>query len=222
MSEKSPQFVGTADASKVRDEALKKADVKLSPEQQKVSDVMTESGEKLVDNVVDAREAAGQKLQGLHGKELVEAGKKQMIRGIVDTVKTQAKWAIPLAIIMGGIGVGRGRHKGRDVALFFGGVGAAAGAGLGYGIGYEVAPLRFNKQIKGNLEMSKVGVSDYIISHTASFGINALMTFATMRFPRLWAVASATGIIATDALNPITVRGLRDVIKGSREMKKGM
>ncbi|MEK7533292.1 MAG: hypothetical protein AAB542_02550, partial [Patescibacteria group bacterium] len=74
MSEipKGTQFVGQADARNLRAaEAAKPVDVKLSPEQTAVADVMKQSGQVLEEKIVDASEKAGEQLKKLQGKALV-------------------------------------------------------------------------------------------------------------------------------------------------------
>lgn len=223
MSEipKGTQFIGQADARKLHTERVKPAETKLSPEQQKVAEVMKESGEVLEKKVVDAREEAGKKLQGLHGKELVDAGKKQMVRGLLDTVKAQVKWAIGGGIIGATLGAAGSRVSGGDMHDAAGLLGATWASGSA-AIGGEVsAPLAYNKKVAGSQELTKVGWSDWLISVGARFAIGTPITLLTMRYLPLAAVQLESHVFQA-ILNPITVRGLRNVMTGLRELKKGV
>lgn len=226
------QFVGQADARRVQPEVPKKAEFTPSPEQQQIADAMKESGDKLMNDVVEAKEAAGEKLQGLHGKELREAGKKQMVKGITETLKSELRWGIPLAILSGVGGASLGSvlalHEGgqvRQVALVAAGgaaLGGIMGGVMGTGIGYEAAGLRYNKKVATTPEMSRVKFSDYVISHAGNAGLSVLLGILAFRFPRLTIPAVAAVGVSMEVFNPTTVRGLRDFIKGGSEMKKGM
>lgn len=99
---KTPQFVGSADATR---EAGNPAEFTLSPEQQAIADVLKQQGEMLEKTIVDARQKAGEKLKELKGKELVKAGLKQMGIGVLETMKAQIKWGFAggmLGSVLGG------------------------------------------------------------------------------------------------------------------------
>ncbi len=221
MSEipKGTQFVGQADARNLRmAEVITPVDVKLSPEQQQVADVMKVSGEILEKKIIDARENAGQKLQGLHGQELVDAGKKQMVRGVIETLKSEAK-----GLLAGGVlgGLIRGAHWGladRSVdSAYVGGImGGVQGAGVGAIIGYEAAGLTYNRRLVKTKEMPPTRWQDWVLSHAANYGI----TFLIPKIPNLQ-VAFASAIIIPQVVNPITVGGLRNVMTGIWQMRKG-
>lgn len=98
-----PQFVGQADGRKA--EAPVMDEFTLSPEQQHVVDVMQSAGKKLEGAELDAREKAADGLKQLQGKELVDAGFKQMGHGVWETVKSQVKWAAGGGLITG-VGLG--------------------------------------------------------------------------------------------------------------------
>lgn len=75
------QLVGQSDARLNRD--VKQSDeVMLNAEQQQIADVLQEQGKKLEKKVLTTRKDAGEKLKGLHGKELVKAGFKQVALGL--------------------------------------------------------------------------------------------------------------------------------------------
>ena len=108
MAEKSndPHFVGSADASISKSpETSQKEKFTLTSEQKQVADVMKESGEKFEKNVIDAREKAAGKLKELRGKELVDAGARQMGHGVLETVKAQLI-GVPVFGLLGGIAGG--------------------------------------------------------------------------------------------------------------------
>lgn len=96
-----PQFVGQADAR----ESLSKDEVVLTAEQKQVVEAMEQEGKKLEGGVLDAREKAAGELKKLQGKELIDAGLKQMGHGVWETVKSQVKWAIGGGLV-GAVGGG--------------------------------------------------------------------------------------------------------------------
>ncbi len=109
ISTRDIQLIGTSDATKPMSEALPKDELVLNPEQKAVVEVMQGAGKNLEAAELGAREKAAGGLKELHGKELVDAGVNMMGRGVWETVKSQAKWAIGgglVGAIVGGIGGG--------------------------------------------------------------------------------------------------------------------
>lgn len=115
MSElpKNAQFVASADARNPHtSETVGKAEVALSPEQQRVFDSLKQRGEALEQAELDARGNAAKKLKELHGKELVDAGLKQMGHGVWETAKSQATWELGGVLIGGLMGLNMGAAAG--------------------------------------------------------------------------------------------------------------
>lgn len=111
-----PQFVGQADARKAPTiEAPKQGEFILSSEQKLVADAINKGSERLEQSILDARESAGKNLQKTTGKELIAAGKKQMIRGVWDTVKAEVVMGVAGAV--GGALAGKiGENSLRNIA----------------------------------------------------------------------------------------------------------
>lgn len=154
MSEipKDPQFVGSS-------EAPKKEAFVLTAEQQQVTDTMKKSGEVLEHTMLDARERAAGQLKQLHGKELVDAGLKQMSHGVWETVKSQLKW-----------GIGGGL------------IGAVAGGAFGYASNkiFEKTPEAtaelLNKVGDGFDELRRIGVDGELLDRTQSGDFGPMLT----------------------------------------------
>lgn len=221
------QFVGKADASR---EASKSKELTFTPEQQKVADTMKQSGEVLENKVIDAREKAGQQLKQLKGKELVDAGWKQITVGAWETFKSRLKWAIGGGVAggvtgaLGGGGVmlaldrlGETEAPGSMTAI--GGVtggtlGALGGAKFGSLVGYETAGLTYNKMI-AKTDQEKVRWYDWVAGNLGVFGLRrALRGKEIGKTGRLAKVAFET------VFNPIAFGGLRKVATGFWEMGK--
>ena len=151
-------FVGQADGrARPAGEAVPSEELKLNAEQQEVVDVMQKEGGKLEAAVIDAREKAVGQLKKLQGKELVDAGLKQMGHGVWETVKQEAKGILDGGLIgglAGGLGVatlaGLSNQpvdkiiKGGIAGATFGAL--AGGVTMGY-VGYELAGLEYNQNV---------------------------------------------------------------------------
>jgi len=221
---KSTQFVGSADArGALAREAAPKDEFKLNPEQQKVADVMKESGEKLVDGVVDAKEAAGQKLQGLHGKELVDIGKKQITRGMIDSVRAQVAWGLSGGLI--GALVGRNIPTHGDGGIVNGNMSGDLARSFGFGaasLRNEFQPLIYNKKMKKTGELPTVRWSDWFWSEGIRSAIQFPLTLLALGGNISYGVNYAVQTLNNVILNPTVVGGLRRFKTGMQEMKKGI
>ncbi len=243
-----PQFVGQADASKLQAEAPIKAEFTISPEQQKVADVMKESGDKLADSVIEARARAAGKLQSLRGKELVDAGLKQMGRGAWETFKSELKWGIPMYILgtVGGATAGyagvRGlrTEEGRQslanslsslsdepVPLMSAEEARSAqqfatglGATIGGTIGKDVGVL-LGYETAGLKYNKKIAVKENLPSTKFVdwvVGNAANVGIRTLLKGRFGFVGQ---LVVNEVTNPITIGGLRNVATGMWQMRKG-
>lgn len=227
-----PQFVGQADASKLHQEAPVKGEFTISPEQQKVADVMKESGQVLEEKIVDASAKAGERLKKLQGKELVDAGLKQMGHGVWETVKRQVVWGLGAGILGGVVGEAAG-ERGRSVNnrildMIASGtsdrafetsnaaVGSAVGIMMGNIIGTETAGLAYNKKVAPKKNLPPTKWYDWAISNVGMLGTILLTRGREMS--RVGAVAQG---IFLEVFNPITVGGMRNVATGLWEMRKG-
>ncbi len=244
-----PQFVGQADAR----EFLPKDEVVLTAEQKQVVEAMESAGKKLEGAELDAREKAAGQLKKLQGKELVDAGLKQMGHGVWETVKSQIKWAIGGGLVgatgggIAGVIAGRSINQEVDSSAMFrnmfnddtlsalgmsgrsgrgmesAGITAAAIAGggtfggvVGEAIGFETAGLGYNKKIatKNNLPPTKW--YDWVVSNAGLIGLRSLL-----QGRNTGSVGSVGMLIVNEVFNPITVGGMRNVVTGLWQMKKG-
>lgn len=243
-----PQFVGQADARNLRAaEAAKPVDVKLSPEQQQLADVMKQSGETLETKVVDARDKAAIQLKELHGKELVDAGLKQMGKGVWETFKSQLKWAVPSAILgsmIGGAAAELGTRKlnslsGREdvvsrLSMVFDEYIPPMSASDGQEVRAFVTGLGFTG---GAYLGGKAGA--FVGYETAGLKYNKKIASKENLPPTMWydwvagnvgsiglrrLLRGKVGLVGTlvidEVINPITVGGLRNVAKGMWEMRQ--
>lgn len=228
MSEipKGSQLVGSADARTMKtSEAPKKTEVTPTPEQQQVVDTMKNSGEVLENNVLDAREKAAGQLKQLHGKELVDAGLKQMGHGVWETFKSELKWGISGAIVgsvagaAGGYAIGR-REEDGDVGIILGMMGGSLGGNYGRKagqmVGFETAGLHYNKKIATKQNLPTTKWYDWVVSNAGVIG-----TWRILKGKHIGAKGRAAESAFDMVFNPITVGGLRNVATGLWQMKKG-
>lgn len=250
-NDRSPQFVGSADATR---EAPRSAEFTLTPEQKQVVEVMQQGGEKLENTILDAREAAGKKLQGLHGKELVDAGLKQMGHGAWETFKSQLKWGIGggIAGAVGGAMAGRftgGRFQEMaqkssvtgpildaadydglfkadlgaedDMASFFTWGGAAVGGGLGVPLGVVVGWETAGLKYNKKVAPKK----DLPPAKWYDWVISNAGIYGANQVLRGRNLGNVGGMMwnaFVELFNPISVGGIRNVAKGLWEMRKGV
>lgn len=220
-----PQFIGRADATRLH-EALPKDEVVLSAEQKQVVDVMQSAGKKLEDVELGAREKAAGGLKVLHGKELVDAGLKQMGHGVWETVKSEVKGVIGGGIlggIAGGVSLAAlGGFADRSVEGVASGAavgalgGSALGALTGYGVGYEVAGIGYNRGVVRKQNLPPVRWYDWVISH----GSLALVNVLVGRVARNPVTAARASFVLSQLINPISAGGMRNVATGLWQMKK--
>lgn len=213
-----PQFVGQADARNLRAaEIAKPVDVTLSPEQQQVADVMKQSGQVLEKNILDASEKAGEQLQKLQGRALVNAGLKQMGYGAWESIKSEFKWGIGGALIGGVAGAAKASATlGSDFISIGAIMGASQGGGLGALVGYETAGLRYNKKVAPDRNLPKTEWYDWVAGNLSMVGLSALARGKVR--------GTAGSVMATAAslfTNPISIGGLRNVATGLWQMRKG-
>lgn len=218
-----PQFFGSSEAPKPKEFVL-------SPEQQQVADTMKQSGEKLEKTVVDARERAGEKLQELRGKELVDAGMRQMGHGVLETIKSQLI-GMPFFGLLGGVAGGffgselssaasnidsilggdvmpsYSTEKGSTVLNIAGAIaGGYAGVGTGAIMGFEMAAIDYNKKVAPKENLPKVKFIEWIASNVGVIAIRSVIRNNTTRF------------ILSEAFNPISVSGLFNTATGLLQM----
>lgn len=250
MSEipKGTQFVGQADASKLKQEAPVKGEFTISPEQQKVADVMKESGDKLADSVIEARARAAGKLQSLRGKELVDAGLKQMGRGAWETFKSELKWGIPMYILGAAGGAVTGYASTREFGTEQGRQAVAdrlssisdrpvnpptaeqgrsvqqfttgLGATIGADIGKDVGVF-LGYETAGLKYNKKIAVKENMPSTKFVdwvVGNAANVGIRTLLKGRFGFVGQ---LVVNEVTNPITIGGLRNVATGMWQMRKG-
>lgn len=224
------QFIGQADARKFGVENKKPQEFQVSPEQQQVVDVMKNSAEVMEDKILEARDQAGKQLKELHGQALVNAGVKQMGRGIWETFKKQVTYGLGLGIVGGFVGnfggsdvrrIGRNildvedpriRTMTRSNAV----VGSAAGITIGRYLGYEVAGLSYNKNVANQKNLPQVKWYDWAVSNAGLVGVTMLRN----RHLDSNALTVMHGL-GTTIFNPITIGGLRNTMIGLWEMRKG-
>lgn len=245
------QLIGTSDATKNASEALPKVEVVLNAEQKQVVDVMQIAGKKLENAELGAREAAAGQLKQLHGKELVDAGLKQMGHGVWETVKSQAKWAIGGGLV-GALGLSfitgpaSLLAKQDDVFrdLFIGRLDDEQLSGIGMsrsGSG-SLGKVLKSSMITGADLGGTLG--EFIGFETAGLEYNKKVAAKNNLPPVKWFdwVISNVGLttldlaigarnigwvgragryILNEAFNPVTVAGARAVGKGLWEMRKG-
>lgn len=246
---KGTQFVGQADARNPRVvEATKPVDVKLSPEQTAVADVMKQSGEVLENNVLDARDKAATQLKELHGKELRDAGLKQMGRGVWETFKSELKWGIPMYVLGAVGGAVGGYARTRDLSTEAGR--EAYTTRLSQFTGKPVTPMsardaREMQQFTTGL-LSGFGrdlgrhAGVFIGYETAGMKYNKKIAvkenLPSTKFVD-WVVGNAANVgiqtllkgrigfvgqlVVNEVTNPITIGGLRNVATGLWQMRKG-
>lgn len=221
MSEipKGTQFVGQADARAAASrESVKKADINISQEQQCVVDTMAEGEKVVAEKVLSASEEAGQKLQKLQGKELVNAGLRQMGHGAWETFKSELKWGIGGALAGGGIlaAVGMARGVDFETALLPVSMGAGIGGSVGGLIGYETAGLKYNKKVAPKNDLPKTEWYDWVTGNASYLGLNALARGRVSTLP-----GAAALVVTSFFTNPISMGGLRNVATGLWQMRKG-
>lgn len=223
-----PQFIGQADARvKNAGEGLPKDEVVLTAEQKQVVEVMESAGKKLEGAELDARENAAGQLKKLQGKELVDAGLKQMGHGVWETVKSEAKGLIGggvLGGITGGVSLaalgGIADRTVESVALgAASGVvaGSALGAIAGGALGYETAGIAYNRNIVRRENLPPARWYDWVISH----GSGALINLLVGRVARNPVTAARASFVLGQLINPISAGGMRNVATGLWQMKKG-
>lgn len=220
-----PQFVGQADATRSR-EALPKDEFVLNAEQKQVVEVMQSAGKELETAELDAREKAAGELKQLHGKELVDAGLKQMGHGVWETVKGEIKGIIGGGL-RGGIGgaigfgiIGMTTGSGENAVALAGqgaGVGSLIGATVGGVLGYETAGIKYNRTTAIAEKLPLVRWYDWISSHGSGFLLNLLIG----RVAKNPITAARASFAVSQVINPISVGGIRNVVKGLWEMRKG-
>lgn len=245
------QLVGQADASKQTSEALPKDEIELNAEQKQVVDVMQREGQNLETAVLDARENAAGKLKQLYGKELVDAGLRQMGHGVWETVKSQMKWGVGgglVGMLAGGLsGAFTGRPKINDLGIFYSkdildefqksidkklntsGIDAVAknsieGAGVGSVFGGEVGNLI-------GFEAAGLGYNRHIATknnlpptkwYDWVIGNAGLMGLRLLTRGRDIGTAGQYGLfVVREVFSPIAVAGMRNVATGLWQMKKG-
>lgn len=250
MSEipKGTQFVGQADASKLHQEAPVKSEFTISPEQQQVADALKEGGNKLADSVIEARARAAGKLQSLRGKELVDAGLRQMGRGAWETFRSELKWGIPMYILgtVGGAAAGYASVHGlstesgrQDIADRLSEFAdqpvnppsaesaratqqfvTGLGATIGAGAGRDVGVF-LGYETAGIKYNKKIAVKENLPSTKFVdwvVGNAANVGLQTLLKGRFGFVGQ---LVVNEVTNPITVGGLRNVATGLWQMRKG-
>ncbi len=242
-----PQFVGQADARK--SEVPVTDEFTLFPEQQQVVDVMEKAGAKLETLELDGREKAAGELKKLQGKELVDAGLKQMGHGVWQSVKSRFFWGVGGAL-----------------------VGAVSGGVYGSIVGQSDTDrdASLNRRVKEYADMKTVmtdevrelyrrqGVTidrifkgmdlgavagSYVGFETSGVHYNKKIAVKNNLPPAKWydwiigngvfglteiasnksnGIASSVGLVLLQyVFNPITVGGMRNVATGLWQMKKG-
>lgn len=188
---------------------------------------MQKEGQKLEMAELDAREKAAGELKTLHGKELVDAGLKQMGHGVLETVKGQVKGTLTgvgLGAMTGALSLGTisgimdRNIQSAAVGAATGAVAGAAVGGLGgYAIGYEAAGIGYNRNVAQRKNLPPARWFDWVLSHGSGFLLNVLLT-RVVRDPQKTAWAS---LVLGEVINPISVGGLRNVATGLWQMRKG-
>lgn len=205
-------YIGEADASK---KSFQKEATPPSPEERQVKEAMEKSGEVLANKIADAQEQAGKQLQGLHGKELVKAGLRQVGHGAWETLKSEVGGAVRGMVIGGLAGAALGSPGGSEGMAMGASSGISLGGLIGGVAGYERAGIRYNKKVAPEKNLPKTEWYDWI---TGNASYIAISTFATRaRSVPGYAVATAASFFA----NPISLGGLRNIATGMWQMRKG-
>lgn len=207
-------------------ELVLKDEVKLTPEQQRAVDAMGKEGADLERAELDARGKAAGQLKQLHGKELVDAGLKQMGHGVWETVKGEVK-GIVVGGALGGVGgaVSLGALGGiADRTAESVAIGAASGAfaGTAFGalaggaLGYETAGIGYNRKVTSKENLPPVHWYDWLISH----GSGAVLNLFIGRVARSPKTAAQASFVLGQLINPISAGGIRNVVTGLWQMRK--
>lgn len=211
-----PQFVGEADATKPMSEAPPTKEFELNIDQQQVLSAMDREGKILEVLVARQRAKAGKKLKTLHGKELVEAGTKQMAYGVIETVKNEAKEALIDGLAGAGIAGMLTLARGHNSQLASRNLrtGAQYGALIGLLTGYGKAGIEYNRGVAREKHLPPARLFDWATSLVVNANIGLVLELTTL--PRPVKVISSQ--VLTQILNPITMGRIRNITKGFLEM----
>lgn len=206
-------------------EAEASGELAFNAEQKQVVDVMEQEGKKLEGAVLDAREQAAGRLKQLHGRELVDAGLKQMGHGVWETVKGEVKGAIGGGIlggITGGVSLGALGYvadRTAESAAIGAASGAFAGSTLGAlaggALGYETAGIGYNRKVARRENLPPARWYDWLISH----GSGALLNLLVGRVARSPVTAARVSFVLGQLINPISAGGMRNVATGLWQMR---